>query len=81
MGQVDKASTVAPYFAQNSLLPPTMWQHLLGPAHDVILMPYEQAEIEEYSWEVDEAEEANETLQTKMALAQKRSYTPPSALG
>jgi hypothetical protein len=62
MGQLDKTNTLAYPFAQNLLLPPTMWQHLLGTAHDVAFLPYEQAEIEEYSWELDEAEEAEKTL-------------------
>jgi hypothetical protein len=55
MGQLDKTSRLAFTFTENLLLPPMMWQQLLGPSHDVTLMPYEQAEIEEYSLEVDEA--------------------------
>lgn len=61
MGQLDKTNALALAFAQDLLIPPTMWQHLLGPTHDLSFLPYEQAEIEEYSWELDEANEAAKT--------------------
>lgn len=77
MGQLDKTSALALSVAENFLLPPTMWQHLLGPSHDVSLMPYEQAEIEEYSLEVDEALEANNTLLATTTMAKEQLLRRP----
>jgi hypothetical protein len=55
MGQLDKTAAFALPTAQQLLLPPEMWLHLHGLSHDVSLMPYEQAEIEEYSLELEDA--------------------------
>ncbi len=55
MGNVDKSAVFTLRTAQQLLLPPSMWIHLYGLSHDVSLMPYEQAEIEEYSLELEDA--------------------------
>jgi hypothetical protein len=55
MGNFDKSAVFTLRTAQQLLLPPSMWIHLYGLSHDVSLMPYEQAEIEEYSLELEDA--------------------------
>jgi hypothetical protein len=55
MGQLDKSTAFALRTSQQWLLPPEMWLHLHGLSHDMSLMPYEQAEIEEYSLELEDA--------------------------
>jgi hypothetical protein len=55
MGQLDKTAAAARLPAQNILLPPGMLQHLLDVSRDPHLMPYEEAEIQEYSLEIEES--------------------------
>jgi hypothetical protein len=64
MGQLDRTSLFAPHAPQRLGLEPAEWLHMLDMAHPYALMPYELAEIEEYSLAHDEAldEKSNDWL-------------------
>jgi hypothetical protein len=55
MGQLDRTSLYAPHAAHHLGMEPSEWLRMLDLAHPNTLMPYELAEIEEYSLAHDES--------------------------
>jgi hypothetical protein len=54
MGQLDRTNQLRALPGQRMGLTQDRWLHLLNTAHDHMLMPYEMAEIEEYTLAYEE---------------------------